>query len=95
MRIFVTKEDIASGCRFSTQLCPVALALTRAGLYHFGVFGAAILLESQDCSTTLFRLPPPVPDWIASFDAARPVSPVTFDIDLPATLSATLVETFM
>ena len=83
MRIHVTQDDIASGCRFDPQLCPIALALSRAGLYHFGVFGAAFLLEANDRDPTLFRLPKWLSDWIASFDAGRPVQPVKFDIDLP------------
>jgi hypothetical protein len=83
MRIYVTEDDIASGCRFNPELCPVAQALNRAGLYHFGVFGSAFLLEAKDHAATLLRLPKPVCDWIASFDAGRHVTPVKFDIDLP------------
>jgi hypothetical protein len=83
MRIYVTQEDIANGSRFSPDLCPVALALTRAGLYHFGVFGVLFLLESDLSTVTLLRLPKAVSDWIANFDADHPVSPITFDVELP------------
>jgi hypothetical protein len=83
MRIYVTQEDIANGSRFSPDLCPVALALTRAGLYHFGVYGVFFLLELDLCTVTLLRLPTEVSDWIANYDAGRPAEPVTFDIELP------------
>lgn len=83
MRICVTRDDIAKGRHFNPDLCPVALALTRAGLYHFGVFGAAFLLASSDCVGTLQHLPESVSHWIARFDAGSPVNPVKFDVELP------------
>jgi len=92
MKIYVTQDDIATGCRFSPELCPVALALSRAGLFHFGVFGTAFLLEAHDCEPALLRLPRLVADWIASFDAGRPVGPVKFDIELPEPDSAQKVS---
>lgn len=57
------------------------MALSRAGLYLFGVFGASFLLEAKDRAATLLRLPS-VSEWIARFDAGRPVAPVRFDIEL-------------
>ena len=35
---------------------------------------------------TLLRLPKPVSDWIAHFDAGRPVNPVKFDVELAQSL---------
>jgi hypothetical protein len=82
MRITVTKEDIAGGRRSDPEDCPVARALRRAGLSHFGVTGMAVMMpgESQHASVLL---PARVQEWIMDFDWGTPVKPFEFELTLP------------
>ena len=81
MQINVNYEDIASGCRFSSDLCPVAQALCRAGIDHFGVFGVAFFSAVSPRHPCLLPLPIAVAEWIARFDAGDSVDPISFEVE--------------
>jgi hypothetical protein len=80
MKISITHGDIASGCRFNPDLCPVAQALCRAGIDHFGVFGVAFLSAEDPHAPCLLPLPFAVAQWIARFDAGHTVGPMSFEL---------------
>lgn len=83
MRIEVTEEDIQYGCRCDPDCCPVGRALSRAGLAHLGVLGTAVRVECQRQEVVLLVLPEEVQNWILCFDGYGPVSPFSFELELP------------
>ncbi|SPE50672.1 hypothetical protein SBV1_120013 [Verrucomicrobia bacterium] len=83
MKITVTKEDIDGGRRSDPEDCPVARALRRAGLAHFGVTGMAVMVGGEPLHTTLL-LPGAVQEWIMDYDWGAPVKPMEFELVLPS-----------
>jgi hypothetical protein len=82
MRIIVTKEDIAGGRRSDPEDCPVARALRRAGIVHFGVTGMAVMIPGERQHASVL-LPGDVQEWIMDFDWGSPVKPLEFELALP------------
>lgn len=82
MRITVTTQDIEQGRRRDPGECPVARALRRAGISHFGVTGMLVIVESGRTHVPLV-LPPNVQEWILDFDWGSAMAPVEFELTLP------------
>ena len=79
MRIEVTDEDIVKGERCSPDLCPVALATSRA----LGKFVSIPSGHSAWIEKRLVKLPVEVHEFVRKFDAGRvPVKAFSFDLDL-------------
>jgi hypothetical protein len=67
-----------------SRCCPVALALKDAGITGYGVGPGALCWLSyreahQDIPT------PETRQFIYDFDAGKPVTPFSFDVELPST----------
>src|SRR4051812_25193687 len=77
MKIIVTRKDIQNGHKHDPDRCPVARALQRAGVQHFGVLASDVMLADGWNPTALLPLPFRVTDWILDFDAGRPVKPIS------------------
>src|SRR5262249_31122309 len=84
MRITVTQEDIEQGRRNEPNACAVARAFLRAGVDHFGLLGARVMVANRVGHLVSLLLPRPVRNWIQDFDAGRLVVPITFDIGMPS-----------
>jgi hypothetical protein len=83
MKITVTKDDIVVGRKSDPGDCPVARALRRAGVAHFGVTGMTGMIEGRQ-QHGIVLLPAPVQEWIVEYDLGFPVEPMAFDLTLPA-----------
>jgi hypothetical protein len=95
MKIIVTNEDIEHGTRHDPERCPVARALSRVGVLHFGVMLASVVVADGQGHVTGLPLPGEVTDWILDFDGGRPVAPITFHLAVPSaakTKAATIDE---
>ncbi len=84
MKITVTKQDIENGRRCDPDCCPVGRALSRAGVLHLGVVGAAVMVADGPGHAVSLPLPGAVESWILDFDGSRPVEPMSFELALPA-----------
>jgi hypothetical protein len=84
MKIEITQEDIKHGCRCDPSCDPVGRALSRAGIAHFGVLGTAVVVAEDNEHVLFLRLPEEVSEWILSFDRFEPVTPMSFELVLPA-----------
>lgn len=82
MNIRVTSEDIEHGQMRDPYGCPVARAVRRAGIAHFGVTGMAVM-AGEDRQRTMVILPSVAQDWIKAFDYGMPVAPFEFELLLP------------
>lgn len=72
----VTEEDIKQGEQYSTQLCAVALAASRALGRRANCGFTALSVAGKD-----FHLPEVVSDWIKAFDASKSnVGPIKFEM---------------
>jgi hypothetical protein len=76
MRLTVTAEDIRDGKRESCSSCPMALALNRAG-FETAYVNLWFVRESAN-GLPLFSLSESAMQFIADFDAGKPVQPATF-----------------
>jgi hypothetical protein len=83
MKICVTKEDIEQGHPQDPNACPIGRAVQRAGLKDYCVTASAIVVADQSQHPAALLLPESVQNWIADFDRAKPVSPITFELGLP------------
>src|SRR5947209_3364746 len=83
MNIRVTSNDIENGQRHDPERCPVARALSRAGVLHFGVMLATIVVADGHGHVTSLPLPSQVTDWILDFDNNRLVRPMSFELSIP------------
>jgi hypothetical protein len=83
MKITVTREDIQNGRRHNPSGCPVGLAIQRAGVPYCCVTGGAVVMRHEHRGTTALLLPEAVQNWIADFDQARSVEPISFELGLP------------
>lgn len=82
MKIEVTQEDIERGVPLNSCFCPIAFASSRA-------FHCQHSLVSQDYFRVLgvgkngrIMLPQPAIDFIAAFDAGKPVEPFSFEVEV-------------
>ncbi len=90
MRIHVTREDVENGRVRDAQNCPVAIALRRAGVAHFGVSGMLVWVASGHRAVVL---PGPVQEWILNYDYGMQMMPIDFDLHLPDTEEVTQATT--
>ena len=84
MVITVTRQDIEAGRRCDPDCCPVARAISRAGIDHFGVVGASVMVVDGRQRAASLPLPSEVKNWILDFDGSRPVEPISFELCLTA-----------
>jgi hypothetical protein len=82
MRITVTTKDIEAGRRRDPSECPVAQALRRAGISHFGVTGMLVIIQDGRKHIPLV-LPANVQEWILDFDWGSTMSPIEFELNWP------------
>lgn len=79
MYVEVTQDDIYNGRRQDCCLCPVALAIKRAGLYVEVDTNMVVTWKSGPVYiATYWRLPFIAREFIAAFDYSRPVKPFGF-----------------
>lgn len=86
MTIFVTEEDIAEGISRSCEFCPIANAIQRQTPWKYAVVLLSCVFECESKRADLHGrvdLPESACDFIRDFDADRPVSPFSFEIDVP------------
>lgn len=86
MRIDVTQEDIDKGQQSACYFCPIARAMNRASRdgTTWAVFPASCRADSTDrVGERRLVLPPAAREFIRAFDAREPVSPFSFDLDIP------------
>lgn len=77
MQVSVTQEDIDLGIRGSTQHCPVARAMTRAGFLGISVC-PSLLTWRVGLGRNGFDAPEHVTEFIFTFDAWHSVLPFEF-----------------
>ena len=82
MKIEVNREDIESGVRADCDLCPVALAIVRSAEVGCEV-GSYFVTLFAGSGKKMVELPLPAMRFIQRFDACKPVSPFTFDLEIP------------
>lgn len=82
MKITVTSKDIEEGRRRDPSECPVARALRRAGISHFGVTGMLVIVQTGRKHIPLV-LPATVQEWILDFDWGSAMAPIDFELRLP------------
>lgn len=82
MKITVTNKDIEEGRRRDPSECPVARALRRAGISHFGVTGMLVIIQEGRKHIPLV-LPAAVQDWILDFDWGSAMAPIEFELSWP------------
>ena len=82
MLIQVTQEDIDEGERGHCYYCPVALAigrtLNRRNFIYVGGQGIRDVAK-----WVIETLPPGVLDFVCKFDNGEPVSPFSFELEIP------------
>ncbi len=78
--IEVTDEDIAKGDTMSCMTCPIALAAARVFGGEVSVTFSHIVAWTPDVSAFTPRA---AKQFISDFDCRRPVSPITFTIEVP------------
>jgi len=84
MRINVTQSDINNGLRYTSNSCPIALAVGRA-------IGKEVEITFETCSVyemigdfwrwVPYRLPIEVSEFIDQFDDELPVAPLEFEFN--------------
>lgn len=82
-RIYVTKDDIAKGCRFNSRNCPIARAMKRAFGRLVGVDGLMWYLYrsvKRGITGPNRRLPASAQRFITAFDKGRAVNPFRFTV---------------
>lgn len=80
----VTQEDIASGKRYNSCQCPIAMATKRAvgpGIDAYVGLGFADLWKAS--KLVKIRLPESANKFVDAFDSGKPVEPATFPLDIP------------
>lgn len=84
-KVRVTKHDIADGKRCHAGQCPVAIALSRhvkdSGHWQVGPFDAATW-PPRDGKRLSVKLPHEVRRWLLDYDAAKPVAPIEFEVEV-------------
>lgn len=91
VQINVTASHIAVGSRHSCQTCPIALAVSEvlhAPPYFASVSPTSVVVDvipgrGVDFEARSLRLSPAVQRFIDAFDDERPVSPFSFELDIP------------
>lgn len=83
--ITVTKEDIEKGVMSECDKCPIALAVARVGVKLPRVFASEVFFDDPDVPALRIKakLPPAATRFICDFDEDEPVSPFSFDLELP------------
>lgn len=92
----VTQRNIEEGIRLSCAGCPVALAMNRATGLEWSISGWQMMafrkLEKDALQTYALVTPPIARAFISAFDIGRPVEPFSFDLDLPDTIVAAMID---
>ena len=86
MKINITQEDLDLGKRYHCKMCPVALALQRAGIEVSSVgkyvFSYYVTNTAESIRLKTVGLPPTVTSFIAKFDKGERTEPFEFEIEL-------------
>jgi hypothetical protein len=90
MKVEVTAEDIALGCRMRAHACPVARAVSRASGLHATVNGKLIAVfaspgdmiadDWQFRAVKQWDTPPDVARKIVDYDFGRDMEPFSFEL---------------
>ena len=81
IKIEVTEEDIRKGVRDNCRECPIASACNRAGLKYPSVYPEEIQYW-QNIGLKGWRTSAEVEYWIADYDAGKPVTPFSFEMEI-------------
>ena len=73
--IDVTQADIDDGVKMACESCPVALAVSRAGLH--GAIVSQEINGTIDGTARNFGIPPELVNFILDFDAGLDVAPLS------------------
>lgn len=77
----VTQADIDNGVDGDCRLCPVARALSRAGVRGWNVFYHGLVSE---LTGETIALPRSAMEFIRRFDSGGDVKPFSFELEIPA-----------
>ena len=77
MKIHVTEDHIRCGTRLQGDCCPVARAITEAGLKNVHVTYSGIWIDGDEKP-----IPPSVSEFVRLFDKGIPVEPFEFDLSM-------------
>lgn len=83
--ISLTPADIDGGVRGACGSCPIAIAAARAGLVEpdIGMYaGAGYVLHRMAHGLRYTKLPAIATAFIEAFDLGKPVSPISFNVDI-------------
>lgn len=86
IRVEVTQEDISMGVRGSPVACPIARSMRRSGHRYARVgtrtvYQAGIGNEYDLIGAVRLALPDSALEFIRSFDQAKEVAPMSFEIE--------------
>jgi hypothetical protein len=82
MKVDITQKHIDNGKRFSSFMCPLALALEDACPgRRFSVGPSTATIFELDGEEQTYRLPPKAQEFVATFDRQLPVEPLGFELD--------------
>lgn len=86
MLVHVTQEDIDNATAKSCTYCPVAIAMTKilAEGLTVHVLTQGMKIWKMDDGWWRTQNPPEVVQFIKAFDRRDPVSPFSFEVDVPA-----------
>ena len=76
-KIYVTEEDIKNGEVYSSDRCPIALAITRC-INRPGVKVGSLRAIDDEYQYHLFG--PEITQWIVNFDRGKSVEPFSFEL---------------
>lgn len=86
VRVDVTEQDIIQGIRNNTHFCPIARAVSRVTRFSSSdlyVQHTRVMFCFTDAIEQATELPMKAQDFIRLFDAYKPVSPFSFDLEIP------------
>lgn len=83
LTIEVTQRDIDAGTPCKSGDCPIARAMSRAGLRRVAVNEDDIYFDHGDGERGFRLLPRAAEEFIMAFDHGRAVHPFEFEIEVP------------
>ena len=81
MTIYVTEQDIASGCAGSPTSCPIALAALRSGVQSPLVNADLIIWQDGNGTVHHQKLTKEQFDFVFDFDSGIEVNPFAFTLE--------------
>lgn len=82
MRIEVTQGDIDTGCRKTSQNCPIAIAVSRAVGKRVGVSENLVSIYFNGGVSQVCKLPSEATKFITRYDAGYRPAPFGFELEV-------------